>query len=161
MPRTRGQTRSPNHKGFTLLEIIIATVLLTIGVIALSQAFSTGMLASTDTENVDLALNIAQAKMEELTFPTLIPEERVSRRSNYPSWGRNPFVAKETQTATSGKLILDGIAWDEKTPRAAINNRIVTIGDQVGGSTVVEILKDRVILNDGAGNFELRLGRRK
>lgn len=52
------------NKGFTLLEVIIATVILTVGVVALMWAFSAGMFATTDVENVDLALNIAQAKME-------------------------------------------------------------------------------------------------
>lgn len=52
--------------GFTLLEILITLVILTVGVISLVWMFSTGMFASTDIENVDLALNIAQAKMEEV-----------------------------------------------------------------------------------------------
>ena len=65
MPRTPGRTRSRNS-GFTLLEILLTLLLLAVGMTALSQAFSTGMLASTDIENVDLALNIAQAKMETL-----------------------------------------------------------------------------------------------
>lgn len=53
-------------KGFTLLEVLITIIILTIGVIALTSAFSSGILAATDAENVDLALNIAQAKMEEI-----------------------------------------------------------------------------------------------
>lgn len=53
-------------KGFTLLEVMIALVVLTLGVIGIMWAFSTGMYATTDVENVDLALNIAQAKMEEI-----------------------------------------------------------------------------------------------
>lgn len=70
-------------------------------------------------------------------------------------------MAKEAPASPSGKLILNGIAWDQKNPRAVINNRIVTIGDKVGNSTVVEILRDHVVLNDGTANFEFRLGRRK
>jgi len=53
-------------KGFTLLEILITIIILTIGVTALASAFSSGLLSSTDVEDVDLALNIAQAKMEEI-----------------------------------------------------------------------------------------------
>lgn len=55
--------RIRNH-GFSLLEILITIIILTIGVIAISGAFSAGMFTSTDVENVDLALNIAQANME-------------------------------------------------------------------------------------------------
>ncbi len=64
--------RITNHEsritecGFTLLEILITIIILTVGVIALASAFSSGLLASTDVENVDLALNIGQAKMEEI-----------------------------------------------------------------------------------------------
>ncbi len=53
-------------KGFTLLEVLIATVIFTIGVTAIIWAFNLGMFASSDIENVDLALNIAQAKMEQI-----------------------------------------------------------------------------------------------
>jgi len=54
------------HHGFTLLEVLITIIILTVGVIALSQAFSTGLLASTDVEDMSHALGIAQAKMEEV-----------------------------------------------------------------------------------------------
>ncbi len=92
---------------------------------------------------------------------SFVPAERSLARSGYPSWGRSPFLPKGVSTSPGGKLILDGIAWDEKSPRAVINDRIVAVGDRVGGSTVVEIRKDRAILNDGSEDFELRLGRRK
>jgi len=52
--------------GFSLLEVLITIIIFTIGVIAIAQALSSGLFASTDIENVDLALNIAQAKMEEI-----------------------------------------------------------------------------------------------
>lgn len=53
-------------RAFTLLEILISLIILATGVIAITWAFSSGILASSDVENVDLALNVAQAKMEEL-----------------------------------------------------------------------------------------------
>lgn len=52
------------EKGFTLLEVLITLIILTVGIIALVWAFSTGIYAASDVENVDLALNIAQAKIE-------------------------------------------------------------------------------------------------
>jgi prepilin-type N-terminal cleavage/methylation domain-containing protein len=52
--------------GFTLLEILITLVILSTGVLAIAHSFTVGMFVSTDVENVDLALNIAQAKMENL-----------------------------------------------------------------------------------------------
>ena len=52
------------NRGFTLLEVLIATIILTVGVVVLVWAFSVGMFASTETEDVELALGIAQAKLE-------------------------------------------------------------------------------------------------
>lgn len=52
------------RKGFTLLEIMITIALLAIGTLAITEAFNAGLFTSTDAENVDLALNIAQANLE-------------------------------------------------------------------------------------------------
>ncbi len=54
------------RNGFSLLELMTALLIFTAGVIAIIWAFSAGMSAVSDIENIDLALNIAQAKMEEI-----------------------------------------------------------------------------------------------
>jgi Tfp pilus assembly protein PilV len=57
----------PNlKKNFTLLEIIITTLILTLGAIGITKALSAGLFAYKDFENINLALNIARTKMEEL-----------------------------------------------------------------------------------------------
>lgn len=101
------------------------------------------------------------AKEAAKPLPLMAPAKRLSGKSQYPSWGRNPFLPKEIQAPAVGKLILVGIAWDQTSPRAVINDRIVEEGDQLAGMRVVEIKKDRVILHDGVTPVELRLGRRK
>ena len=53
-------------KGFSILEVLIALLIFVVGVVGITKAFNTGLFASTDSENVNLALNIAQAKMEEI-----------------------------------------------------------------------------------------------
>ncbi len=83
---------------------------------------------------------------------------RYAKRSNYSSWGRNPFLLQVTPIRTFGGLILNGIMWDKKNPLAIINEEIVKIGDKVDGNTVVGIEQDRAILNDGNKNIELLLG---
>ena len=52
--------------GFSLIEVLLATVIVSGGVIAVAQGFASGLLAYNDTQDTELALNIAQAKMEEI-----------------------------------------------------------------------------------------------
>jgi len=85
----------------------------------------------------------------------IILKKRRAKRTNFISWGKNPFLLEKSSIIASG---LSGILWDKENPKAIINEAIVGIGDKVGGSIVKDITKDKVILNDGANDFELRLG---
>lgn len=73
-------------------------------------------------------------------------------------WVRCPFSGK-IYTSQEGlqDIELEGIIWDDKNPLAMINGRVIKIGDMVSGNRVVDIKKDRVILNDGTRNFEIQL----
>ncbi len=90
---------------------------------------------------------------------TKLPMERHEARSSYPSWGRSPFVL-QTGTQETG-LVLNGIAWDEKAPKAIVNDQIVGVGDRVAGQTVTAIQTTSVTLNDGVQDVELKLRRKK
>ena len=57
----------------------------------------------------------------------------------------------------SSVLALGGIVYDEKDSYALINNQLLHIGDEVNGNRVVDIQQDRVILNDGNKDIELKL----
>lgn len=52
--------------GFTLLEVLISTVIFVTCAVAVIWAFNAGLFASSAQEDIGLALNIAQAKMEEV-----------------------------------------------------------------------------------------------
>ena len=54
------------NRGFTLLEVLLAIVILSAGTIAIMQAFSAGMFASTEAESFELAFGVAQAKLENI-----------------------------------------------------------------------------------------------
>jgi len=101
--------RIPSRNGFTLLEIIITMVILSLGILVLSQAFSMGMLASRDVENVDLALNIAQAKMEEIrnTSFSNIGSSGPTNDSNFSN-----FTTTITVTGTDPKQVGVTVAWN-------------------------------------------------
>jgi len=85
---------------------------------------------------------------------------RQLKRSNFALWGRNPFLSRETPAHAGTRLVLNGIAWDEKNPRAVINDRILSIGGEVAGNRVVKIEPHRVLLSDGVNDMELRLGKK-
>ena len=88
--------------------------------------------------------------------------ERNAAKTEFASWGRNPFVPKGSPGKPGGpKLTVDGIMWREKNPKAIINNALVGVGDTISGSTVVDIKKDRVIFNDGTEYFEVRMSQKK
>lgn len=101
--------------------------------------------------NIYLAAGEWAGQMESV-FP-----QRTAQKTDYDSWLRSPFTLQKTSTKISNGLILNGIMWDKETPLAIINNDIVQTGDNISGNIVVEIKQDRVILNNGSGNFELRL----
>lgn len=82
---------------------------------------------------------------------------RHAPKTAYLSWGRNPFVQREI--ALRKIPFLQGVAWDEKKPKAVINGEILGVGGQVEGYRVTEIQKDRVLLNDGQQDLELRMGK--
>ena len=99
-----------------------------------------------------------------LSLGPALPGERQAKRGRYALWGRNPFVSTKgpvPETPAPASVILNGIAWDEKTPRAVINNRIVRPGDRVQGNEVIRIEKDRAVLSNGVREFELRLGKKR
>lgn len=64
--RRSAESRQPMKKGFTLLEVLLAVVILAGGIIAIMQAFSAGMFASMEAENVELAFGVAQSKLERI-----------------------------------------------------------------------------------------------
>lgn len=75
------------------------------------------------------------------------------------NWGRDPFMfgtAKDYSEGEAG-LVLNGIAWDEKTPSAIINNKVVKAGDEVAGNKVADIQKERVIVTKDGNSYELNL----
>ncbi len=86
------------------------------------------------------------------------PAQRRAARSTYDGWVRSPFTA-----SSGGKNlgpVLNGIAWDEKSPRAIINDQIVQAGDFVGKYKVVAIQPQSVLLNDGSQDLDLKLIRK-
>lgn len=74
--------------------------------------------------------------------------------------GRDPFNAVLVVVPSivyPHGLRLKGIAWDDKNPKTIINDIILSKGDKIGDSIIISIEPEKVILNDGAADFELQL----
>ena len=74
-------------------------------------------------------------------------------------WARDPFVPQQTVTSIAKivNLTLNGILWDEKTPKAIVNEKTLLIGDTIYGYTVVQIKLRSVVLKTGEKSIELRV----
>jgi len=70
---------------------------------------------------------------------------------------RDPFtkIPIDAPEEAEPVLVLNGVLWDEESPSAMINEKIVAQGDTIHDHVVVEIKKDRVIVNNGMEDIEL------
>lgn len=84
--------------------------------------------------------------------------ERLSRVAEALPIDRDPFSFVDTgpKSARDG-LELTGILWEGENPTAVINQTFLKTGDSNDRFSVVKILRDRVVLKDSTGEFELRL----
>jgi fumarate reductase subunit C len=86
----------------------------------------------------------------------VVPTKRLPKRSQFKTWKRNPFIVGQA-ASTSSELVLNGIIWNKAKPKAMIGDAIIVKGDTIGANKIVDILPDRVILNDGMKDFELKM----
>ena len=92
-------------------------------------------------------------------LPKLLVYDNLEKQAAEVKLERDPFEIVKVQSTLDGKpvLILMGISWDEQEPIAIINDTVLKKGSAIEGHTVVDIFKDKIILNDGNTNLELKL----
>jgi general secretion pathway protein I len=100
-----------NRRGFTLLEILVATTIMGIAVVGLLSSLSTSMRNAAHVTDADRAAQIARNKMEELVSDANLPFQANLSGTIDPttSWAAQiaPFEAPQTQP---GALILQRIS---------------------------------------------------
>ena len=90
--------------GFSLLEVMLALVLFTVGIMFLMNALNIGIFSNTDIENTTLASNIAQAKMEtirSLPFSSLVssnPNFTAGKDGNFSTFYVTPTLSGSDPT---------------------------------------------------------------
>ena len=141
------------------IQLVITAGLIIIMVIILSHSFNGKKPISQSLDNAGLtqANNPSPQEGKETGLYA-----RLELEADKLDLKRDPFT-KMAMASSEGPqpLYLKGIFYDENNVSALINDEIVEIGSKIGENVVVDIKKDRVILNDGKQNFELKMEREK
>ncbi len=98
--------------GFTLLEVLVATLLVGVGIFALVEAFNRGYLGAGQAEDYSVALSLSEEKMEELR---VLPFASLTNSSKAPVSGFTSFqreVVVTTPASPTLKQIVVKTYWD-------------------------------------------------
>ena len=144
-------------------DIIITSILLMI--FAISFTKNVLLRKKTAPPTAGASTNVAQSMSDQLVTVTNIRlydklrKERVKLWDR--EWARDPFVAQQAAAGLvkAVNLTLKGILWDEKIPKAIVNEKTLLKGDTIYGYTVMDIKPHSVILRTGEKNIELQVFR--
>lgn len=112
-----------SSRGFTLLEVLLATLVITLGFFALLQVFSLGLFASRDNESVLVATQLAQEKMDEIRNKSYasIANEAKAAVTGFSDFQREVVV---TTPQTDLKQVSVNVYWNTKS--VELNTGLVT-----------------------------------
>jgi len=101
-------------RGFTLLELMLAIVLLVGGIASAAFVFSRGMFAAANTEWVEQAVALSQEKLESLrgTAFASIASEPKAAVSGWPGFSREVVVSQPAGTNGDFKQVVVTVYWD-------------------------------------------------
>ena len=105
---------NPRRRGFSLIELMIAILLLVGGVAAATFMMSRGMFATTDAESVEQAVSLAQEKMENLrgTAFASIANETKAAVSGWTGFSREVAVSQPAGTNSDFKQVVVTVYWN-------------------------------------------------
>ena len=156
-----------NKKAWELGVIVIAMGVLALMVIPLfhRKEIPNRLVPGTASSGAVVKGSVAASKLLTETIKEHPIEddtfyERLSQVAGALPVERDPFsFAYAGPVSLRDGLDLTGITWDAQKPAAIINGNFFNVGDEMGQFKVVKIQEDRVVLEDNAGEFELRLKR--
>lgn len=109
----------PANKGFTLLEVLLAVVLLVFGVIVVAGLFANAFIASSDAENTAIAMNLAQKRLEEvgnINYASIADESKAPV-SDFSGFQRQVAV---TEPLADLKQVTVTVYWTSKGSEASL-----------------------------------------
>ena len=146
-------------KRFSKKERIFVFLSLFLIVLLLAWAFNKGILPF--RKKTPLMVHVP---LSDLTMPGITPQ-KLSGESLLPQGQiRDPFArsikagGNGTKDSGLGNLKLNSILLkDDKPVCCLINDEIFIEGDMLAGKRIIRIEKDRVILKDDKGEYELKI----
>lgn len=106
--------KNPEKSGFTLIEVMIAILLLVGGIAATTFAMARGIFATTDTENLQQAVALSQERMENLRGTAFgsIASEAKAAVSGWTGFSRDVVVSQPAGTNTDFKQVVVTVYWN-------------------------------------------------
>lgn len=103
-----------SRKGFTLVEVMIAILLLVGGIAASTFMVGRAMFATTDTEDFQQGLGLAQEKMESIrgTAFASIASEAKAAVSGWTGFSREVAVSEPAGTNSDFKQVVVTVYWN-------------------------------------------------
>lgn len=105
-------------KGFTLLEMLVTIILLTVGITSILQMAGMAIVADTNLENVTIARYLAQETMEEIKGAASYSDidNFILTRSSLTGVGNKDFVDFDREVTVSGdpKQVNVTVYWTVK-----------------------------------------------
>jgi len=144
-----------------LIELGITGVLVIIMILAFANAAkkarSRSYINNTQSLPMEQGLKV-DSKVNKMD--SVSPYDVLVKKADELVLKRDPFTGAviTADKKVEATLSLSGILWDKSRPLAVINGKIAKVGDRVDNSVIVDIKQDRVILSDGSGYQEVRLG---
>lgn len=113
MSQTPAQ-RIHNRNGFTLFEVLLALLLVTLAFLALSGAFSMALSSSGDSESLSISTYLAQEKLEEIRNKSYasISNETKATVPGFSAFQREVVV---TTPITNLKQVAVNVYWFHKS----------------------------------------------
>jgi prepilin-type N-terminal cleavage/methylation domain-containing protein len=108
-------------KGFSLLELLLATVLLSIGLVGLVNVFSIGLTESSQAKYFSVAKNLAEEKLEEirnLSYGNILDQPTRESVSGFPDFERQVHVSNAQDNL---KNIQIDVFWQDKAGEVSIS----------------------------------------
>jgi Tfp pilus assembly protein PilV len=120
--RRADQGLKPNNAGFSFIDVMLALVVLTFGVLAMADLHILSKRNNTTAQTLTAAEGVAEAKMEEIknsTYANVVAEPATSVTSSGLAFTRTVAVTTNSPT-TNAKTVTVTVSWTENSQAHSI-----------------------------------------